>query len=266
MRRWINFSHMMFIGLILALVSSVISAQAVMLARIADNQYASMYTGPGFSYNVLRQLSEDNVLTLTGRNEDGSWVYAISANQIEGWVEAGKVVPQGDIFTLPVLPVTAAARGEILPGMLNLRSGPSPAFGVIAQLQMDVPLRLIGRNVNNTWVQVVVEGFGSGWVDANFIDSNTDLSNLPITSYIGSVPPMAVPMGVVVAQNLNVRHGAGTEYYAFTTVPQNENVWLIARTADSQWLLVQIPTGQVGWVSANFVQTNFLMANLPISE
>jgi len=266
MRRAKDFYRIIFIGLIITLISSIISAQAVMLARIADNQYASLYTGPGFSYDVLRQLSEDNVLTLTGRNEDGSWVYAITANRIEGWVDAEKVVPQGDIFALPVLPVTAAARAEVIPGLLNLRTGPSPAFGIIAQVQMDVPLRLIGRNVNNTWVQVTIDGFGSGWVDANFIDSNTTLSNLPITSYIGSVPPMTVPLGVVTAQNLNVRHGAGTNFFAFASVPQNENVWLIARTADSQWLLVQIPTGQVGWVSANFVQTQFLMANLPISE
>lgn len=256
------------LGLLLMLVSfaSVGHAQQpVILAPIADNQYTALYTGPGTHYNLLRKLSEDNILTLVGRNEDGSWVYGISANQVEGWAETAKLDPRGDIFALPVYPITAAARGEVLPSRLNMRSGPSEAFGILAQVEIGLPMNLIGRNTNNTWVQATIAGY-TGWVDARYIDSNTDLDNLPITSYLGSPPPIAVPQGVVTATNLNVRHGAGTQFHAFASIERNQYVWLIARTAETDWLLVQLSTGQIGWVSTQFIRTQFYTNNLPVAN
>jgi len=243
----------------------VLAQQPVVLAPIADNQYTALYTGPGTNYNILRQLSEDNILTLVGRNEDGSWVYGITANQIEGWARTARLDPRGDIFVLPVYPITAAARGEVIPSRLNMRRGPSEAFGILAQVEIGLPMNLIGRSSNNTWVQATIAGY-TGWVDARYVDSNTDLDNLPITSYLGSPPPLAVPQGVVTARNLNVRHGAGTQFHAFASVEQNQYVWLIARTPETDWLLVQLPSGQVGWVSAQFIRTQFYTVNLPVAN
>jgi hypothetical protein len=68
--------------------------------------------GPGTEFDVLGMLSSGSALSLTGKNEAGTWfqvTYAAGADG-KGWVAAAYVqVSQGDTALLPVLDASGAS-------------------------------------------------------------------------------------------------------------------------------------------------------------
>ncbi len=64
---------------------------------------------------------------------------------------------------------------------LNVRSGPSIGFPVIAVISRGQSFVLVGRNFAASWVQIRLSGVVTGWARSFFIRSNVSLFALPIT-------------------------------------------------------------------------------------
>jgi uncharacterized protein YgiM (DUF1202 family) len=62
----------------------------------------SLRTGPGFGYRIVRQLSKDQALTLTGRSSQSDWLSVRLPNGTGGWVFSSYILANSDIATLPI--------------------------------------------------------------------------------------------------------------------------------------------------------------------
>lgn len=73
------------------------------------------------------------------------------------------------------------ATGKVNVDLLNLRAGPATTFDKIEGLKQDTIVVLTGRTQDSTWYQVTVPIIGKGgWVAAQYIDTTSDTSKLPV--------------------------------------------------------------------------------------
>jgi hypothetical protein len=112
--------------------------------------------------------------------------------------------------TLQPSPTTAASpsptpsrpiRGEVSVAFLNMRSGPSTFFEVIGTFEEGVNLLAKTRVFENTWIEVEIEVEDedpvTGWMFAEYIDLEEDLTQLPLASF----PDDQIITGIVQDEN-----------------------------------------------------------------
>ncbi len=73
------------------------------------------------------------------------------------------------------------ATGKVNTELLNLRAGPATTFAKVDGLKQDTIVVLKGRTQDSAWLQVTVPIIAQdGWVAAQYIDTTSDLNNLPV--------------------------------------------------------------------------------------
>lgn len=176
-------------------------------------------------------------------------------------------------------------------GFLNVRAEPSRSAPVIAELEGQTPVTIIGRTAGNNWLQILTPEGGEGWVAATFVELTGDITSLPVveglevtvattttdTDSAASEPATGEPItttapagtalgtGRVIAGILNLR-GAPTEAgEIITQLPFDTLVSIFARTEDGRWIQVSA-NGVSGWVAARFVNANVSIGSLPVGS
>ncbi len=83
----------------------------------------------------------------------------------------------------------------------------------------------------------------------------------------GSMPGQeSTPVATVTNANvLNVRSGPGMTYDPFTYLTRGQSVTLLARSATTAWLQVQLVDGRTGWVANGFMLTTYPLVSLPVA-
>ena len=115
-------------------------------------------------------------------------------------------------------PVPTAARFTVKTDLtainVNVRTGPSTAFGIIGTIARGAQFDISGRNLENTWYQFCCVGGQTGWIFSALVNvENANLitvaANIPATP----VPPTATPVPTQaptpVPAPVNVDHCAG---------------------------------------------------------
>jgi len=262
-----------------ALASSGLASAQVYNA-IVNTGKLNVRQGPAPTFTSIAQLNNRTGLTLLGRNADASWV-EISVGTVRGWVNARYIATAVNLASLPqtwgatvIAPTPQPAQPSAIVNtpFLNLREGPGANFGILRKMARGQTMTLQGRNADARWVLVVLPDGQTGWASARYLAMTVSASSLPLASTTGVVPgaPQPVPSGgqtgivANVSDYLNVRLGAGMQFAAFTTLNNGAGVSLVARSADSAWLLVQLADGRTGWVSSAFISTSYPLVNLPI--
>ena len=118
----------------------------------------------------------------------------------------------------PIRPCPTAARFTVKTDLtainVNVRTGPSTAFGIIGTIARGAQFDISGRNVENTWYQFCCVGGQTGWIFSALVNvENANLitvaANIPATP----VPPTAIPPTPVpptpVPAPVHVDHCAG---------------------------------------------------------
>ena len=72
--------------------------------------------------------------------------------------------------------------------------------------------------------------------------------------------------GTVTTDALNVRSGPDTTYTGIAQLSNGDQIEILERTADLQWLHVTIPDGGSGWVSAAYVRTGLPVDRYPVAN
>lgn len=165
---------------------------------------------------------------------------------------------------------------------LNMRTQPSRDALVVAELPGLTPLIVTGRSADNTWAYAqTVEG-AAGWVAAGYVEMlSTDFYALPVIDSLASTappgpaeapsPPTEAPTengmnGSVNSSLLNLRAAPSTNAGLLARLPQNTELIISGRSADSAWYFVRLVTGGEGWVFARYVSTALEMTALPVAE
>lgn len=267
-----HFRRLAIVTVVMALFLTLVApALAQGNATIVNASRVNLRSGPGAGFPVVTVLSTGQQLTLLGANVDASWYQVQTTYGHIGWVAARYVSANYGGITVPQTAPTGGTAAVVTTAYLNIRSGPGANFQDIGTLARGQAFNLVGRNADNTWVQINLPGgIQGGWVSARYISSGTPVSYLPLVSNTGvtSAYPQPVPVwgqvGVITAPRLNVRYGPGVWHGAFARLSQGEGVSLVGRDAGAAWLLVQMANGSTGWVSSAFVTSSFPFQQLPV--
>lgn len=76
---------------------------------------------------------------------------------------------------------------------LRLRTGPGPAYPVVATYPQGTPFKVLGKTPTGTWLKVEAPDGRSGWMAAEFLQITIDLANVPILE----IPPSPTPLPTV---------------------------------------------------------------------
>lgn len=143
-------------------------------------------------------------------------------------------------LTIPAfVPPALAISGDITGDSVNVRSGPGTDSGVIASLNSNDTVAIVGNS--NGWYQVQT-GSLTGWV---------------IGDYCKVVPTSLT----VIESTVNVRKGPGTDYDSYGQISQGTVLTLLDLSGD--WFKVQAASGTIGYVRADLVSEGSSTAVTP---
>jgi uncharacterized protein YgiM (DUF1202 family) len=180
-----------------------------------------------------------------------------------------------DTSYLNGLPVPLFDRPLILPqpgyastmGAVNLRVSPDVYSGVITQVPGGQPLAILGRNEDNTWLNVRLSNGQTGWMLAELLATNlgtisTVYSATPLPPQrlgeLGTRARINAPAGV------NLRRGPDATFPAIGMIGDGTLVDLVARSPYMNgWIKVN-SGGTVGWLSLLVLETQAYIDALPI--
>ena len=130
----------------------------------------------------------------------------------------------------------------------NVRGGPGTDYDKLGELAAGTLLQVLAQA--NGWYQVR-EGNGRiVWITAELLAlAGRAAQMVPDATTIPAPPPPRV--GLVTEEGLNMRDGPGTAYVGMTKLKAGAQLNLLARYND--WLQVQLPEGQVGWVLSQYL-------------
>jgi len=226
-------------------------------------------SGPGVSYSVNGVVSQGEVVSVIGRNDDGSWVIIQTPSGLEGWVNSSYLQINVPVQSLPVVITDESPSpvGVVNTAVLNVRSGPGTSFAVIAKLNGGDTVALLGRNLSASWLFIQAANNVQGWVNGSYLVTNVSVSSLPVVTDGELVPPPPdQPFAVVTTGVLNVRTGPGVAYHIIAVLDEGETVQLLGRNSSGSWVQVQLQDETAGWVNASLVQTSVPVSTLPVSE
>jgi len=183
----------------------IVTAPTVSGARLVVNTgNLNIRTGPSASYGILATVPGGTELPVTAVYEDGVW-YQVATSAGLGWVNVEFTLARGDFSRVPlveygavsavtssgVTPVdvgqgggiintsTAAARAIVNTPNLNVRTGPSASFSIVATISGGTELAVLGVADDGVWY--LVEGtFGRGWLNNEFVIFRGDFSAVPV--------------------------------------------------------------------------------------
>lgn len=248
-------------------------------------------TGPDVSYTAVAYLVEGQRVKLVGRNHSATWAQVELENGFHGWVNARYLVTNLPVAGLPVTSVALPGGGaQVTVPILDIRSGPDASFPVVATAYAGDTLWINGRNQEGTWVSVTLPNGVSGWVSTASIQPNVLTHDLVIRPWqpvpVAAVqptptatrPPGPPPIGMrpgqerpelqpqppTPAASQPFYSGPGQVYSVVDSLSRGQVLTLLARTADNQWVLAQLPDGRSGWLPVAQVQLSVPLSMLPL--
>jgi len=87
--------------------------------------------GPGTEFDVIGGLVSGTCVTIVGRNKDASWVYMVTADNLQGWVAAWLLTVDGNLNRVSVQKDT------------NVSVSVSPTMRVVSPLKTNTPRPVI---------------------------------------------------------------------------------------------------------------------------
>jgi len=156
----------------------------------------------------------------------------------------------------------AGGTAVIHAGTLNVRSGPSVAYPVVAATRWGDTVTLLGRNANSSWAKVRIADGREGWVNASYLSSNTAINSLPDLSE--TAVPDANARALINEGVLNVRSGPGMVYPVVVAIGNGNYVQVIGRDAGSTWIKVVTHTGHQGWLNSIYTTMTVPLSGIPV--
>ncbi|PJF22432.1 MAG: hypothetical protein CUN56_06020 [Phototrophicales bacterium] len=185
-------------------------------------------------------------------------------------------------FMLLMLPLAinqaqGRVRAVVTSEIANIRIIPAIGAEVLGSVQAGYVIDpATGRSADNVWLRFDFAG-GEGWIHTSTLSIlEGDINSLPVAD------PRSIPYGgweapragltnatgsiqARVTDWLRIRSGPSTGYVVLANAPINSTVYVLGRTANSNWLQVNFE-GTLGWAFFQYLElpTGVVLGNLPI--
>lgn len=247
----------------------------------------------------------DNGLTAPVVGKQEGWVQLKLEDGRQLWVSAEYVVlnavmvpaPAG-VTAPPVVEAPAAGEPSTPAGQgvtvvvsaeagVNARSAPSTESEIVKLLLKDETFPATGVSDDDKWIQIELDG-AEAWVAADFVTVNGSLDSLKTPAGESAAAPTATaaplseptatpePTPVVSLEDamvmvdtlvgVQVREAPSSEAAPVTRLAGGTDVPALARSADGEWIQVELENGDKGWVFAGAVTLNVDIDALPVVE
>lgn len=221
-----------------------------------------------------------------------------TAQPAEEAAEPGVVLPTVTPASSPAAGQPAALSVTVdAPSGLNARTLPDLTSDVVRLLLDQETVPAISRLANNEWILADLGDGAQGWVSAAFVVVNGDINALPVIAP-GELPqPTATPAetptpeaeaiaapaeppapytsqlsgggpgaSVVSAEGVNARQSPNTDSTVLAILPQYAALPVSGRSADGEWLLVELPQGGTAWVFRSAIIPIGDVNSVPVSD
>lgn len=233
-------------------------------------------TGPGASYARITSVGFGERVTLIGRDSAGAWARVRTAGGVVGWASTFFLDTGGQLRNVQELR-RVEPQVFVAPPRLNVRAAPAANATVIATLVKDEVVNVRGRSANSAWLFVHFGGDSLGWIASGEITPRFNFGIVPVTD-AGTPTPGAPPVSGVagVARSghppIRVNTAAGVDHGTITHLNAGEQVQILGRSGDIQWVYIFFRGNTLGWVawadlitSANFNALP-VVQGLPVGE
>jgi len=196
----------------------------------------------------------------------------------------------------PSQPMTLSVTIDAVNGV-NVRTLPNLTSDVVALLPDQTVVPAVSRLATNDWVRVDLGDGAQGWVSADFIAAEGDISLLPVTvsgelpqptptptetpapdvaalavtaeppaPYTNELPAGVPGASVVSIEGVNARETPSTDSTVVDIVPQYAALPVVGRSADGEWLLVEMPQGGTAWIFRSTIIPIGDVNSVPVSD
>jgi len=125
--------------------------------------------------------------------------------------------------------------------LVNVRSGPSTAYGIISRVTRGKSLEVVGKNAGATWLKICCVSSKQGWINAALVKANGDLSAVPQAA-ASAPPPAATVKRAASAPAPNVR-AAGFFGYGIQVDASADKGFIVGAVKNMgfNWVKFQLP-------------------------
>ena len=207
--------------------------------------YLNVRSGAGTGYGVIGGLSEGSSVSII--STENGWC-KINYNGGTGYVSSDYISSGSsseENSSTSSSPSESSA--TVTADVLNIRSGAGTGYGVIGTLTYNSSVSVISNS--NGWSQISHNGT-TGYVSSDYLDFSGSSSSSGSGS---SSSESASNSGVVTADFLNVRSGAGTGYRVIGELSEGYRVSIIS--SSNGWYEINY-NGTTGYVSADYINTS----------
>lgn len=115
-------------------------------------------------------------------------------------------------------PVPTKAIGTVSTDALNLRLGPGLSHQVLGLLNSGTVIEITGRSESGDWLQVMLENGVSGWVSAQYVQTQVEITSLAVREAYGGAYPTTLPIYVPAEEQTQVETSASRENPAILVI------------------------------------------------
>lgn len=155
----------------------------------------------------------------------------------------------------------------------------TPGGRTLVRVPAGTRLGILEQSGDGNWLRVVYQpdpdaAGQTGWVRVSNLSIFADLDDLvesdesameEETETGTETDAPALGAAKVLANRLNVRSGPGTNQRIIDSLKQGDQVQLLGRTENSQWLQVQIEGDETGWAAARWLDPTVAVSSLPVA-
>ncbi len=153
-----------------------------------------------------------------------------------------------------------------------------PGGKVIAPLSAGERLEIVSISPDKVWLQVHYQHDAdaeplTGWVLTSKSRVFMDLDEIPVAGEssgsadnAGSSDELeAAGEATVLARRLNLRAGPGIDWRIIGALAAGQQVTVLGRSDNAQWLKIQTENGEIGWAAARWLKSDVPIDELPVA-
>lgn len=247
LKKKLSFLLILLLLFTLALGTSPFAGANTLRTATVNVSVLNVRSGPGLQHTVITQVTLGTVLPVL--SEQLGWVQVSLGSGKSGWVTTSYVTVKNEVASAPAQSV------KVNVSVLNVRSGPGTQHSRLTTVSLATILTVLQKQ--GAWLQVRLPSGQTGWVAAEYTTPVAAPAPPPSTPQppVSTTPatPATLQPGTVAVVNvsvLNVRSGPDTAFQLLTTVSRDTALTILQ--AQGEWLQVKLPSGQTGWVSAQY--------------
>ncbi len=128
-------------------------------------------SGPSMAYSVVSYLPYGQTVGVLGRATNSAWVKVQTPTGATGWINSEYTQMNTSLDALPVIDSAVSPYGTVtvISNGLNVRSGPSTSYSILAGVYYGTTLSLMGQNADGSWYQIQTPSGITGWVNAAYV-------------------------------------------------------------------------------------------------